>query len=387
VNNQNFLDYVKSQKWFFGKRDDEPLLFYSARTDAYKYIKHEYGINFAETLLISFKEKYPIRVFNLWQAKNFHSASNEKILKNPRLLSYYVKKDNLLYQKIDTQGEKLLSAIKEDNFNKSVRLFNEILSFYEIASAHFIIIFSLGFKLAENINNLKNIDDVVKKHDTWRNSVVFKEEAMSEHLFHFFKYLLIKKKLTLDPLLLMKFLTISEVKAWLNNELNDTDIENKIKPRKNNGFVYVNLRDKGLEIVDDFEEIKEIQKYFVKLDTESKKSKNSDEISGLVACNARTLVSGKVIIIKDRSELRSKSHLINGNILVAVQTTPHFVPYMKKVKAIITDEGGITCHAAIIAREFSIPCVVGTKTATQILKDNDFVEINTDNGVIKIKKK
>ena len=65
-------------------------------------------------------------------------------------------------------------------------------------------------------------------------------------------------------------------------------------------------------------------------------------------------------------------------------TTPDFVPAMKKASAFITDEGGITCHAVIIAREMKKPCIIGTKIATQILKDGDLVEVDADNGVVRI---
>jgi len=57
---------------------------------------------------------------------------------------------------------------------------------------------------------------------------------------------------------------------------------------------------------------------------------------------------------------------------------------MKKAKAIITDKGGLTCHAAIVSREMRIPCVVGTKIATKILKDNDMVEVDAERGVVHI---
>ncbi len=74
----------------------------------------------------------------------------------------------------------------------------------------------------------------------------------------------------------------------------------------------------------------------------------------------------------------------NGEILVTSMTTPDFVPAMKKAVAIITDDGGITCHAAIISRELKIPCIIGTKIATKVLKDGDVVEVDADKGVIKI---
>ena len=67
-------------------------------------------------------------------------------------------------------------------------------------------------------------------------------------------------------------------------------------------------------------------------------------------------------------------------------TTPEFVPAMLKAAAIITDEGGITCHAAIVAREMKKPCIIGTKIATKVLKDGDLVEVNADNGVVKLVK-
>ena len=71
-----------------------------------------------------------------------------------------------------------------------------------------------------------------------------------------------------------------------------------------------------------------------------------------------------------------------GDIIVSTMTTPDFVPAMQKAAAIITDEGGITCHAAIVARELNKPCVIGTKFATEILKDGDEVEVDADNGIV-----
>ena len=68
-------------------------------------------------------------------------------------------------------------------------------------------------------------------------------------------------------------------------------------------------------------------------------------------------------------------------------TVPYFEQVLTRAAAIVTDEGGITVHAAIFAREFKIPCIVGTKIATQILKDGDWVEVDANKGVVKILKK
>lgn len=71
------------------------------------------------------------------------------------------------------------------------------------------------------------------------------------------------------------------------------------------------------------------------------------------------------------------------DILVTVNSNPSFMPYITLSSAIVTDEGGITCHAAIIARELQKPCVTGTKFATQVFKDGDEIEVDATNGVVK----
>lgn len=65
-------------------------------------------------------------------------------------------------------------------------------------------------------------------------------------------------------------------------------------------------------------------------------------------------------------------------------TLPDFISLMKKASVFITDEGGITCHAAIVSRELGIPAFIGTKTATEILKNGDKVEMDMKTGEIRI---
>lgn len=76
-----------------------------------------------------------------------------------------------------------------------------------------------------------------------------------------------------------------------------------------------------------------------------------------------------------------------GEVIITGMTTPEIVQFLPRVAAIVTDEGGITAHAAIVAREYKIPCVMGTKIATQVLKDGDRVEVDAVKGIVrKIKK-
>ncbi len=92
-------------------------------------------------------------------------------------------------------------------------------------------------------------------------------------------------------------------------------------------------------------------------------------------------VSGKVRIIKAVKDVSKKD---KDFILVTPMTTPELVPAAHKAKAIITDEGGITCHAAIVSREMNKPCIIGTKIATKVLKDGDRVEVDAERGIIKL---
>ncbi|KKQ28185.1 MAG: Phosphoenolpyruvate synthase [Candidatus Magasanikbacteria bacterium GW2011_GWC2_37_14] len=106
----------------------------------------------------------------------------------------------------------------------------------------------------------------------------------------------------------------------------------------------------------------------------------NQEIRGVVSCTGSTSIKGIVNIILKNDEI---INFKEGNVLVTVMTNPFFIPIMKKAKAIITDEGGITCHAAIVARELNIPCITGTKISTKVLKDGDMVEVDAINGIIK----
>ncbi len=105
------------------------------------------------------------------------------------------------------------------------------------------------------------------------------------------------------------------------------------------------------------------------------------EFKGNVACKG--IVKGIARIIKTNEDF---SRVMDGDILVASMTTPNMVPIMKKASAFVTDEGGVTCHAAIISREMNKPCIIGTKIATKALKDGDMVEVDANTGVVKILK-
>ena len=91
--------------------------------------------------------------------------------------------------------------------------------------------------------------------------------------------------------------------------------------------------------------------------------------------------SGKVKVVHLKSDFEKFN---KGDVLVAPMTRPEMVPLMSKAAAVVTDQGGITSHAAIVSRELGVPCVVGTKTATKVLKDGDLIDVNANHGKVRI---
>jgi pyruvate,water dikinase len=89
--------------------------------------------------------------------------------------------------------------------------------------------------------------------------------------------------------------------------------------------------------------------------------------------------SGRVRVIAERADA---GDLDEGEILVTHMTAPDWVPLMRKAAAIVTDSGGMTCHAAIVSRELGIPCVVGTANATEVLRDGEVVTVDAGEGVV-----
>ncbi|NBC41229.1 phosphoenolpyruvate synthase [Corallococcus exiguus] len=92
------------------------------------------------------------------------------------------------------------------------------------------------------------------------------------------------------------------------------------------------------------------------------------------------IASGRVRVLR---EAREGSRLEGGEILVAPMTSPDWVPTLRRAAAVITDSGGMTCHAAIVSRELRKPCVVGTRTATKVLRDGEEVTVDGATGTVR----
>ncbi len=182
----------------------------------------------------------------------------------------------------------------------------------------------------------------------------------------------IAKRLNLEFAQLIYMLPEEIEESLKNNSVNISLLE-EIKQRREGYALISDNKNQCLLLIG--EKLDELKKKF------SRNHQGNTTIVGLATFNGKA--KGIVKIVRDRSELNK---INKGDILVTSLTTPDFIVAMKKASGIITDLGGITSHAAIVSRELNIPCVVGTKNATSVLKDGDLVEIN-ENGLIKILKR
>ncbi|OGH64150.1 MAG: hypothetical protein A2821_02600 [Candidatus Magasanikbacteria bacterium RIFCSPHIGHO2_01_FULL_41_23] len=108
------------------------------------------------------------------------------------------------------------------------------------------------------------------------------------------------------------------------------------------------------------------------------KSESRSEVRGMVANKGKVAGIAKIILSSEDFFTFNE-----GDILIAKMTSMDFIPIMKKSGAFITDEGGLASHAAIIAREYGKPCIIGTKNATKVFKNGEKIEVDAESGVVR----
>jgi len=196
-----------------------------------------------------------------------------------------------------------------------------------------------------------------------------RKEGVLRANFLFYSVLeIVGKQLCLEEHLIF-YLTPSE---FMNEEQFLTIQWEEIRKRRDKGVMVIFCnKDCFILSREQYEKEIPIETFFASL-------LDTKEVCGSVAFKG--FITGIVKVVRSISEIQNFNE---GEVLVANQTTPEYVPAMKKALAFVTDQGGITCHAAIVAREMKKPCIIGTKIATKVLKDGDFIEVDANGGVIK----
>lgn len=164
-------------------------------------------------------------------------------------------------------------------------------------------------------------------------------------------------------------LTIQETEAILHG--NKAPAVREIRLRSANRTLYF-FHGEKMEILRKSSEMKKTLTMLERV------TRNVHEFQGVIACKGKA--RGHAKIVTHSSDL---SKVQKGDVLIAKYTFPTYTPAMLTSAAIVTDEGGLTSHAAILSREYNIPCIIATHIATQVLKDGDVVEVDAEVGIVR----
>jgi len=225
-------------------------------------------------------------------------------------------------------------------------------------------------KIAKECRIKQDFVKVTKEYTFYRNFRMGVYLKSSGSIYKFWKEIGRRLKLDFENLVL---LSAAEIIDLLKNEI---ELPKDILARRKNKIVL--LKDNRINVLTG----KKFQDFKKKnIREETSLDEKIETIKGTVANQGQTKGIVKVVL-----NLKDMKKVNKGDILVATMTIPEFVPAMEKAAAFVTDEGGILCHAAIVSREMNKPCIIGTKIATQVLKNGNKVEVDANKGIVKITK-
>ncbi|MBW2978035.1 hypothetical protein KY331_04275 [Candidatus Woesearchaeota archaeon] len=277
--------------------------------------------------------------------EEFSKFLRDKISQNPQFMNEMLEKGKLHFRNLLNFSERIGDLSRLSN-SEIKGLIAEYFKLYKLPYPYFnITIFT--DKLEEN----KEVINMMADLRLLGRSSFNKTHKLIKPLFKE-----IGKRLGLND---VKFLKPKEILNLLDGE--NLGVENLIRNRQNCYFLF----QQGKFI------LKENESFLVE-------EESTSELKG--RGTFPSFYRGKVKVVKSKEDIIEK-----GDVIVLKMTTPDLISEaMKKAGAIITDEGGITCHAAVLSRELNIPTLIGTKIATKVLKDGDLVEVDTKKGIVKI---
>jgi len=174
----------------------------------------------------------------------------------------------------------------------------------------------------------------------------------------------------------LAYLTTPEIIKGLLGKISSKALKEKAALREKEGFMMI-MDGRKLEMADGSARISE-RSGQIGLAVLTKKKQRAEELHGIVGCPGKAKGRAKIIFtVRDLGKVKK------GDIMCSVTTNPNYVPAMRRARAFVTDEGGMTSHAAIVAREMGKPCLVGTKQATKAFRDGDLLEVNATKGIVK----
>ena len=331
-----------------------PFLWADYTNDAYKKMASVVGTTLRYNLFSGEKD-----ILNIYRdSKDVERSYKliDKVAKNPKAVEAMMN----TYDELVVHNYQLFKEIPNlKNKNEIKKKLIELDKSFLRTVMYFLFFVFLGYGA-----NKPNIKQFLKKHgarfDKMRMYTI-DMDMKREFPKCFAKY--DKALLGLTP-----YMKRQELLAFLKTGKIDKD---KLKQRSKNYLVITkDLKTKEYQPVAISKTLK-VELAHLKIDTQTK------TITGQAACLG-TARGQAVIVLSKKDYPKIKA----GNILVIPMTKPDIVPYLKKVKGIVTNDGGALSHASIISREMKIPCLTGTKYATDIIKDGENLLLEVSKGIV-----
>ncbi len=310
---------------------------------------------FTAPTFISFLQEEELDFLKLMQKIN--KKNEDELIKNHQKKYFWIHnnyvKDNILDENFFR--EKLV-LYKDVDINKRINELENVGLQNKTRKEKLIQELRLPFEIVVLL-------EMTDKFNAWQDERK-KGTFWATHYFSFFlKEIAWRTKYTIEEL---KYAMPTEMKNILEGKISHEELQKRFA-----GCFLIWTKD-SFDLTTDQNLIEEII-------TRKEETKTTNELRGMSV--SLGVVTGRVKVVNSVDEI-SKVH--KGDILVAVMTRPDYIMAMEKAAAFITDEGGLTCHAAIVARELHLPCIVGTRIATKVLKDGDLVRVDANHGWIKI---
>lgn len=381
---QKLLKNVKSRNWKHTGKPGMFLLIRSMQIHGFrKHLKTAMFKGDREDISIHYGNKKYLVVVNR-DSLRFSEEAMIFFLSNHQVVDGFVDQRQ---KSIVKSIEKIKIAdkyLKKKDERNLVLIINELLSdFYEVSFWKYYLS-RLFEQFAQSEDLTDEIIKIIDKYNQCKNSQMY-YNFEGNSLVRYVNFLVKNKGLKIKGLDIMKYFHIKEFVNFIN-EYFDHETITKIIDQRKGGYVSVNLKNakhQNLVLNISHEDADLIIQHIhdLKSDKENTERQKS-EIIGRVIYKADSIIQGECVVARGINGLKNKLDF-KDKILVTTKTTPKFFPYIKNIRAMIVDAGGLTSHAAILARESKLPCIVGTIIGTKKLKTGDRVEMNMITGVIR----
>lgn len=264
--------------------------------------------------------------------------------------------------------KRLKKELRSRDTNQKIKRIENLAKKNEQECKKIIKMFNLKGRLLQDINSLRHFTFIRTKIDLDTAYIVHKARPIYEKIASLLG-------LSFDEL---KFLIPDEIRHGLTGKLGAKELLSKIRPRQKFAVQIFNKDRQKILVGNRARKLVKLIENDIAKQKGAAIVKKEKEVVGIGA--SQGIARGPARVISSISQLNT---MRDGEVLIVPSTSVDFVGAMKKSVAVVTEVGGITCHAAIVSRELGKPCIVNTLVATKVFKNGDLVEVDAEKGIVR----